>query len=289
MIPLRLTRYPVPTLKIRSTRSAYCAGLAGIMVMAAVSQRVDGAGSVGSLLIAAFTNHKILWIFTGVALWQIIRAEDGALSYADLLAGGTLATAALLTDGLWPWLFLAAAMCHFLWAKDAAPANRGQLMLLVLALHEVIIATCGALVGDSLLAIDAAIARGLSSMYFGEVSGTGTAMQIGAGHLIVLVWGCSSLSYLGNMLLLFWAVAILLSDGRGTLPPTVWIWIALVAVVTVLMNTVRLGLMAVDSNAYQLFHHGDGATWFRIANLAVAVGAAWMWSCYETSRNRRAR
>jgi hypothetical protein len=274
---------------MRSSRSIYCAGLAGIMVMAAVSQRVEGAESLSLLLLAALADHKILWIFTGIAVWQILRSDHGALTYADVLAGSSLAAAALLTDGLWPWLFLAAAMCHFVWAKETTPANRGQLMLLVLALHEVIVATCGTLVGDSLLAIDAAIARGLSSMYFGEVGGTGTAMQIGAGHLIVLVWGCSSLSYLGNMLLLFWAVAILLSDDRNALPRSVWIWIGMVAVVTVLLNTARIGLMAIDSDAYALFHHGDGATWFRIANLAVAVGAAWMWSHHETSRSRRAR
>lgn len=289
MISLGLPRLALPPTDAPSSRSVYCAALAGIMVMGAISQRVTGAESLSSLLIAALSNHKILWIFTGIALWQILRADQGRVTYADLFLGTLLASAALATDGLWPWLFLAGAMCHFVLAGEDVPANRGHLMLLVLALHEIVVATAGTLVGDSLLAIDAAIARGLSGLYFGEVGGTGTAMQIGAEHFIVLVWGCSSLSYLGNMLLLFWAVAIILSDGHGRLPGNIWIWIGMVAMATVLLNTARLGLMAVDANSYQLFHHGDGATWFRIANLAVAVSAAWMWSCHENTRIRRPR
>lgn len=257
--------------------------------MGAISQRVTGAESLSSLLIAALSNHKILWIFTGIALWQILRADQGRVTYADLFVGTLLASAALVTDGLWPWLFLAAAMSHFVEPTRDAPVNRGQMMLLVLALHEVAVAACGALAGDTLLAIDAAIARGLSSMYFGDVGGTGTALQIGTGYLIALVWGCSSLSHLGNMLLLFWAVAILLFDRQTMLPRNLWAWMTLVAIVTVVLNTARIGLMAIDADSYALFHHGEGATWFRIANLAAAVGAAWMWSCHEALRNRRAR
>jgi exosortase/archaeosortase family protein len=103
----------------------------------------------------------------------------------------------------------------------------------------------------------------------------------------MLVWGCSSLSYVGDMMLLCWALSLFLvgnsEPGRG-----LWRWLALVAVITVALNSVRLALMATDLQIYAFLHEGLGATAFRITILTGAACVAWLQSHHAIAKSDRA-
>ena len=100
----------------------------------------------------------------------------------------------------------------------------------------------------------------------------------------MLVWGCSSLSCVGDMMLLCWALCLLLA-GKSAPGPGLSKWLALVAAITVMLNSMRLALMAIHPQVYAFLHEGPGATAFRIIILSGAVSIAWLQSNHANSES----
>ena len=102
----------------------------------------------------------------------------------------------------------------------------------------------------------------------------------------MLVWGCSSLSYVGDMMLLCWAVSLFLA-GKDEPVRGLWRPLVLVALITVALNSLRLALMTTDPQIYAFLHEGPGATAFRITILTGAVSVAWLQSNHAISKSDR--
>ena len=146
---------------------------------------------------------------------------------------------------------------------------------------------CGEIFAESLLSVDAVIAGSLARLVLPEVLVTGALLQVPGGQSVMLVWGCSSLSYVGDMMLLCWAVSLLLA-GADESVRGLWRPLVSVAVITVALNSLRLAVMAAEPQIYVFLHEGLGATAFRITILAGAVGVAWLHSNHAISKPDRA-
>ena len=127
--------------------------------------------------------------------------------------------------------------------------------------------------GDAVLSVEAGIAGFLASWMWPDVQVHGTALQLPGGHMLVLVWGCSALSNLGDAMLLFWALASVAVSGpipRQLMVRFIGCAITL-AGITIALNTLRLVLMACEPGLYAYLHSGQGAVFFRLAILGVTA------------------
>ena len=85
--------------------------------------------------------------------------------------------------------------------------------------------------------------------------------------------GCSSLSNL-SIGVLSWTFFVLFYDRHyGAYK---FIWLAVILVPVVIINVIRMALIVVDFNFYDLLHEGFGADMANLATLAVIVGISYV-------------
>lgn len=267
------------------TRNQYIGAIAGTIVFAALLSTSLPGRDFLSAGFHAVVDFKVMWLCTLIAVWRISSASTRRLRSGDVIWGSVPAALAAVTAGLWPWLFLSVFAAVFLARTDQHRVHQALYLLLALAVHETVVTLCGEIFADILLSLDALIAQLLTQWFVPEVLVSGATLQVAGGHSVVLVWGCSSLSYVGDMMLLCWALALFLA-GEGSLGRGLWTWLVLVAGITVALNSMRLVFMATDAQIYHLLHEGAGAMAFRITLLAGAVGVAWLQSSHAISRSR---
>ena len=236
--------------------------------------------------VSALLDFKVLWLCVLISLWRIAAAPHRALRRGDIAVGGLIVALAALSAGLWSWLLLVAFTLLFLRGTDQQEVRQALYLVLAIGCHEAGVRLLGEVFGDTLLALDASIAEVLSHWFFAGVHAYGTSLQAIGGHSVVLVWGCSSFSYVGDMMLLCWAVTLLLGSEQGA-GRGLWKWLALVAGLTVTLNAMRLALMAAEPQTYSFLHDGAGAVIFRIVILAGAVGVAWLQSVHVEHKSLR--
>jgi exosortase/archaeosortase family protein len=234
----------------------------------------------------ALLDFKILWLCVLISLWRIVVAPHRAVRTGDVAWGGLIIALAALTAGVWSWLLLAAFALLFLRRTDQHEIRHALYLVLAIGIHESVVGVLGEVFGDTLLALDASVAELLTHWFLPAIHAYGTSLQATGGHTVMLVWGCSSFSYVGDMMLLCWAVTLLRGHGEGT-GRSLWKWLALVALFTVALNAVRLALMAAAPHTYDFLHDGAGAVIFRIIILSGAVGVAWLQSVYAAHKSLR--
>ena len=81
-------------------------------------------------------------------------------------------------------------------------------------------------------------------------------------------------------------IALFLGNGKG-MGRSLWKWLALVALLTIALNALRLALMAAEPHTYEFLHDGAGAVIFRIIILSGAVGVAWLQSVHVAHKSLR--
>jgi hypothetical protein len=254
-------------------RNLYIGAVALAIMFAALLATSLPGRELYPAVVHAVVAFKVMWICALVAAWRICSSSGEDLRPADVIFGGIFVTLAAVAAGLWSWIILSAFAAVFL-ARTRCPTDRQALYLLIaIGVHEILVAVCGEIFAESLLGLDAVIAGSMARLLLPEVLVNGAMLQVPGRHSVMLVWGCSSLSYVGDMMLLCWAVCLLLA-GNDAPVQALWRRLALVAAVTVTFNSVRLALMTADAHVYAFFHDGLGATAFRITILAGAVGVA---------------
>lgn len=265
------------------SRNAFVASLVCVAACAATARDYTGAGSAGDALTRGFADNKVLWLCLAIAVWHLVRGAAPAVGARDLAIALPALLLAALGGGIWPWIGLGGSLCLFLTLTPAGwgQARVGVLIALAAALHEIAVNVLGELSGDALLGIDAWIAGSVSNWIAPGIAVEGSALQQFDGHMLVLVWGCSSLSNLGDALLLLWALVSLgrganaSEDGRARFVCCM----LLLAGLTIALNAIRLALMAGSVETYAYLHGSDGAAWFRLGTLGItaALSGVMIW------------
>jgi len=258
-------------------QNAFIAMVALLAAMAATARGIPDADGAVEALLSALWDNKVLWLCLGVGLWQLLQTPSAELGAPGLIAAAPALLMSAVGGGIWPWLGLIPLLLVGL-SSAGAGARTGSLIVLLAAAHEIAVSFLGALSGDALLGIDARIAGSLTSWFLPDISVEGTALQRDGGHMLVLVWGCSSLSNLGDALLLFCALVSLYGTGHlaGNARGRLLVCMLLVAAATVALNATRLGLMAGSVEAYAYLHGSSGAAWFRMATLCMTAALGWV-------------
>ena len=250
------------------TRERFVVAVIAVAALAGSVHDVSAAAGGAQAVAAAFAAHKLRWLCLGIACWHVLRDGAAVLRARDVVVAAPALALAGTSGGAWPWIGLAMSLAA--WLHD--PARGARRTALALATHEIAVDFLGELAGDALLDVDARIAALLAPWMLPALAVSGTALHAADGHTVILVWGCSSLSNLGEALLLCWALTSLhpgagLPGGRARLACC----LALLAVLTVALNATRLTLMASSPQAYAYIHDEGGAVLFRIALLGLTV------------------
>ena len=259
------------------TLNGYVSAMAVAIVFVALFVPVGDLADLSHSVFHVLSDYTVLWLCMLVALLRLMDTPSQPLCATDVACGAALSLLAALAAGVWPWLALVALAACVL-PRERARAMRSPLLLLTaLGLHEALIVVLGRGLGEELLALDATLVRMLTGWLLPDLAVSGTSLQLAGGHVLTLVWGCSSLSYLGEMVLLCWATLLFLAGTSN--PKRTWVPLVLAGSVTVAMNTARIAIMTTDLAAYEFLHDGYGASVFRAVSLASAAGIAWTWSC----------
>lgn len=274
------------TLRPVSSRNLYVGAVALTIMFAALFSASLPGRDLHAAGLHALVNFKVMWICALIAVWRIWGTPSQDLRGSDVLYGGVFAVLAAVTAGLWSWIILSTFAAVFLNRTSRLPDRQALYLLIAIGIHEILVGLCGEVFAESLLSIDALIAGSLTRLVVPEVLVTGAMLQGPGGHSVMLVWGCSSLSYVGDMMLLCWAVSLFLA-GKDEPVRGLWRPLVLVALITVALNSLRLALMATDPQMYAFLHEGLGATAFRIIILTGAVSVAWLQSNYAISKSDR--
>jgi len=259
------------------TQNAFFAMVALLAATAATARSVPGAQTAAEALLFGILENKVLWLCLGVGLWHLLRSPSAALGRLDLFVAFPALVIIATGGGVWPWMGLMPVLL-LAWSTGQKGVRTGLLIVMLAGVHEIVVSILGELCGDLLLGLDARIAGTVASWFLPGITVAGNALQQEGGHLLVLVWGCSSLSNLGDALLLFFALVSLY--GSGTAPAKArgrFLWcMLLVTAATIAFNAMRLALMAGSAEAYAYLHDGSGAAWFRIATLCSTAALSWV-------------
>lgn len=256
------------------TRNHFVALLIVVSACAGTARAVAGVVDVTEALVRGFADNKVLWVCLGISVWHLMRNASPEVGAVHLVAAFPALFLVATAGGIWPWAGLSVSLFVLL-LTDFKPgaARTGVLITLMAALHIIAIEILGELGGDAVLSAEANVAGFMASLVWPSVEVHGTALQLPGGHMLVLVWGCSALSNLGDAMLLFWAlssVSVMGSIPRDQMRRFIACAI-LLAIIAIALNTLRLALMACGPDLYAYLHSGTGAALFRLIILGMTA------------------
>ena len=263
------------------SRNAFAALIIAVSASAASAWAVPGVLDAATALVRGLLDNKVMWVCLGIALWHLLREPSPAVGGCQLMAALPALSLAATAGGIWPWVGLSLSLILMLVAVPGWGAARtGLLIALVAALHEIAIDLLGELTGDAVLGAEARVVGSLASWLMPALEVEGNALQRTDEHMVVLVWGCSSLSNLGDTLLLFWAIVSLRISGLSTQHPHRARFFACVVLLTgfvITLNALRLMFMARDPGTFAYLHGTEGSALFRLGTLGLTAMAS-VWS-----------
>ena len=250
-------------------------GLAGPVWQASANQ-----GWLAATL-GLFGVSAVVWIALGLAAIQL---SQGAVSRSPVIWPALLVgVACLIPSAQVAW---AAGACWFTFRilQDRIGGGRvhaGCLIALALCVRTPATWLLTTLLAEPMLQFDAVLAGWLAGFAAPITAIEGNIVINESGHRLFVMTGCSSWNNL-SLALLFW-----FSMTRGLLPadsqPPLWQGAA-IGVTVVLINIIRLSIMAQSPDMYHWLHDGSGAD-VVLATTAMTV-AAMTW--FSLKGDRRA-
>lgn len=235
--------------------------------------RLDTPGALTAVLDGILVN-KVAWLCLGVAVWHLYRSRSSTVAAPHLAAALPALFCGAFVGGLMSWAGLCLSLLLLLLSTESKDESRvGVSLALVTALHQVVVEVLGLLGGDAILGIEAVIVGFVTGLFIAGFEVQGNALQSAGGQMIVLVWGCSSLSNLGSALLLFWALLSVRMPGLQLRKERQRVlgYAILLGCITVALNVLRLALMASDQHMYEFLHAAEGSALFRMATLGLTA------------------
>lgn len=216
---------------------------------------------------------KIVFICIMIGIWRVASSLHGPARPWHVFPLLPAAIGTLGVSGNSAWAGLALSAIAFLAVFSQPSGTRCGLWIILLgALHSPGTSLLGQMAGGNLLAIDQFVTVSILSLFETITPIQGNVIQTTGGEAILLVWECGVLKNIALVLLLWLTMLQLLigPEYRAPLADAV-----LLVGVCVAINTVRLSLMAITPDWFDLFHDGAGATTLRLLLLSTPVALAW--------------
>jgi len=215
-----------------------------------------------------FNHSFIVWLAIALCCRMHLQTPSArATSNRQLLLALAITALMLIPVALINWL--AATALALLWRVNTVSAKQRAIATLMLAIscREPVIQASLYLLSEPILALDAHLAGALLWLTGNPSSISGNLISSG-NHALVILTGCSAFGNL-SLALLFW-LSLRLQQTED-LTKHDYRRLAAIGLGVLYLNTVRLGLMGLGMDWYQLIHDGYGKYLFDIAILALPL------------------
>jgi exosortase/archaeosortase family protein len=248
-------------------------------------QLVD-TGSFGAFVESLAGQNLIYWLACYAAIYRLHVSDPAARpSRIDGWLVGAICIAILLMSFL-PYRFATGLLASITAGYFIAAADRDRniraagIVLLALSTQLVWGPILFQLFTPEVLRADGFLVGEILSWLRPDIVWRETTFMTPGGHAVALVGGCSSFNNLSTAVLACVAITMLTR--------TEWVRrdlasLALVCVIMILLNTVRICLLAWDKPTYAYWHNGDGVQIFGIGQTLLVLLMAW-WGAQPSGR-----
>jgi exosortase/archaeosortase family protein len=235
-------------------------------------------GSFDAFAASLLTQNNIFWLACGVAVYRLSLSDAtvraSRLDHALALALGVL----LLLSSFLPYRFgiglLTTAVALFLVVFDRSERNlkAAGAVLLALSMQLVWGPIFFQLFTPELLTADSALVGSILAVLRPDIVQSGTTFSGPGGHALSLIAGCSSFNNVSTAVLACAAVTMLRRTDwvRGDIAT-----VAIAASAMILINALRICLLAWGPDYHAYWHDGAGAQILAIAETLVILAIAW--------------
>jgi len=253
-------------------------------VLPAAFEHVVKLGFAAAML-NGFGQSFIIWLSIAVAiwLWSQSRSPSHAPRATILMMSAVLSLA--LTIPLATTAWIVAALFALLWRFSATHdrySRAAVVLMLALSIREPISRLLLTLCSSEILGLDATIAA-----LFLEASGrqfdvVGNLIVQENGYSLLILTGCSAFGNL-SLSLLLWAALTLMLHQHFKRADSVRVVSVMLLVIG--LNSLRLALMALGPDWYNLLHEGLGASMHETGALLLTLACIRWKSRYENDAN----
>lgn len=206
-----------------------------------------------------FGQSFVIWLSIAVAVRLYQHSEiDHSTPPTKVLAVAFLLSL-LLSIPLATLSWCIAAMLSLLWRnfnRHDAYSRAVAILICAIALREPISRLCLTLFSSEILSFDASIAALLLELSNQQFVVENNVISQPNGYSLLILTGCSAFGNLSLSLLLWLALTLMLHQRIQTRD---LLRIGLVAMIVIGLNALRLALMALGPDSYDLLHQGMGA------------------------------
>lgn len=241
-----------------------------------VARAIAGQGFLSAAL-AGFQINAIELIAGFVGLWRVSAGEAVPARLADVAAAALIALLVVVPSVQVTWMALGLLALAELARPSADRHTRSAAAIfLAVSIHEFLGGVVGNVLTEPLTRLDASAVTAILSLFLDGVTRVGNVVDNGRDFSLVVVAGCTSVSYVTFGLLTWVTITQAVRPGwrRSDL-----VMAGVVVMAMVALNQARLVIMGFGLEVYQALHFGMGseALGFVTTVAAVAISIQGVW------------
>lgn len=258
----------------------YAVGLVNALV-AEIAFQIDS----DSVLKALGGLNMVVLLACGVGLHLSARRRPEPIGLLDGVAGLLFAAIVMVPNGRVSWLGVGLLAAYDLARSRRDPvAVAAGLVFVMVAVQRTLVPVMTNLLAQPLTVLDATLVAGLLRIADGDVSRSANLISSGDGYTLVVMIGCSS-AHNVSIGLLCWLS--LTRAVRSAWYAADWFAGAAVVLAIVMLNVLRMTMMAVSPSLYAALHAEIGAYIFDLLLLASALAITLLGLCNELGSGAR--
>ena len=253
-------------------------------ILPAAVEHARNQGLIVALL-NGFGQSFIIWLSIAVAIWLWAQSKSSHV-YPGMMAvalAGVISLSLMIPFATTAWA--AAALlaviwrlfgCHDLYSRAAL------ILVFALSVREPISRMLLTLCSSEILSFDATVAAMFLNASGHEFNVIGNLIVQDNGYSLLILTGCSAFENL-SLSLLLWAALTLMLHLHFQRADSIRAGLVIVCVIG--FNSLRLALMALGSDWYDMLHEGIGATAHEMGSLLLTLACVQWRSRYEDDAN----
>lgn len=253
-------------------------------VLPAAIVSIGGDGILNALL-DGFGQSYIIWLCIIIALWLWRNAMPVSerMTWFVLICASFLSFMLIVPLATTAWIIASAAAILWRFALPHDKFSRAAAVLMIaISIREPASRLFLTLCSSEILSFDAHVAALFLRFSDSNFNVIGNLIAQENGHSLLILTGCSAFGNLSLYVLLWVAITLMLHQAfmRNDL-----IRVALLLMIIIGINSLRLALMALSPDLYEVLHSGMGATAHETLTLLLTLTCVRWRSCDENDNS----
>lgn len=263
----------------RVSRSFLMVGLYAVGLVNALGAEIVFQIEADSALKAVGGLNMVVLLACGVGLYLSARRRSEPIGLLDCVAGLLFAAIIMVPYGRVSWLGVGLLAAYDLASSRRDPvAVAAGLVFVMLAVQRAVVPVMVNLLAEPLTALDATLVAGLLRIAEYDASRSSNLISSGDGYTLVVMIGCSSVHNVSIGILCWLSLTRVV---RSAWCAADWFAGAAVVLTIVVLNVLRMTIMAASPSLYTALHGEIGAYIFDLLLLASALAITFLGLCNE--------